>query len=370
MRVLAFGPGADQRQWGSLAKPRSWDARIVVLRSKTLSSWLALGGAMGFPWTLILVCSTGCADRDVVTAGDSSSTTASFGTNEDGTSAPADPGESTSDPMTPDTSGESGESEDVPPVVPELPGQSAEEAQFLDALRWDDGVFADLDGLELLEAARAIGRARGYVLCRCIYSPDQAPSGEEFDHITGCAIAESTFFQLEDDETLRCVTEDFATVPGLAEYLRCHASNTREQTRAKVSCEDPTEASGLDLPECERPPGIDGLFQNCGQSLYCQDGTRVVGGRCSGVSECPDDWDERGCFEEEGQDFIACGGVTFAPAQLCTIDEGCDDHGRMLCDLERYDVFLCADGAEIEIERACDRVDDCTDGSDESVCLR
>jgi hypothetical protein len=108
---------------------------------------------------------------------------------------------------------------------------------------------------------------------------------------------------------------------------------------------------------------------HCRNVGYCDDGTRISPGRCTGSSECADFSDERSCFDYVGYDMVQCGDQTANPWAFCSLPSCGDVTEAPRCD-EATRQLLCPDGSELTYDALCNRKDDCADGADERHCLR
>ena len=256
----------------------------------------------------------------------------------------------------------------------EVPSLDDPREQEILAPLWTDPARLDAAaGEELLELVYALGRARGYAVCRCGLSPDEAPDDELFERLAGVCAADETMPLLRTPAQLSCMREFGPEVPGLDEYLRCSARRTQYNAFER----DPIECLGLNEPnephlppsDCPLPAMYEWLRDTCLDAYFCADQTRVNGRRCDGRAQCEDASDEFSCYEDVGRDDYLCAGVPVSPMLLCDSDCG-PDSAPPHCDFRPHPTFVCRDGSELPIAQVCDREPDCSEGEDESQCLR
>jgi hypothetical protein len=257
-----------------------------------------------------------------------------------------------------------------------VPGETAEESALLQPLFEDDSTIESASGDALIELAKQVGLARGYALCRCAISPDQAP--ESSTDLIACAREESgQLGRTLNQDTARCLSEALAADPALEPALRCDLrwamSDGREWLRV---CWEPRPDGTVgskpvaDNPNCPRTEELSTVVLTCGFVIYCTDGTRVEGSRCNGTFECNDGLDEHACFEVRGRDMIQCGDHVEDPSIVCRSGACADSEFARWCDPLRPDRLLCGDGTDVSGDVVCDRVDDCAERTDERYCLR
>jgi hypothetical protein len=267
-----------------------------------------------------------------------------------------------------------------------LPNATEEEQRALAPLYIDSAEIYGADVPRLIEIGATIGIARGYALCRCAQ-----PGLELADDLMPCAVGESGQLaftrsppqspgQRLDADLARCLHEESVLRPWLADVLRCQLRQYQEDGRAWLElCSQP----GFDGDSATYPmtpfecPGVDetmleefsSAVHSCREVAYCDDGTRVLGRRCSGAGECPDWSDEGSCFDIVGQDTMQCGDELTRPWELCLFSSCGDDATPSLCD-DTGRRLQCPDGTELSEASVCDRRDDCADGADEHYCFR
>jgi hypothetical protein len=249
-----------------------------------------------------------------------------------------------------------------------LPNENEREQEILAPLATDDATIDTADGSELVELADAVGVARGYAMCRCARSPTMPP--EDIDAELECARAETGLFFLMTPDQARCIEDGMAGVPGFAEHLRCLVKYIRNDgVNWAKTCMDPGTAAPPLPFSCTPSPEVEALAEECRSSVYCADDTRIRGFRCDSTFDCTDQSDELGCFEERGHDWFWCDGELEYPPYVCVGDCGLAKVPPV-CDGTRMDVYLCNDGAEVNVTVVCDRALDCPDGSDERYCVK
>jgi hypothetical protein len=186
----------------------------------------------------------------------------------------------------------------------------------------------------------------------------------------GCGFGESAAWMVATDGRARCITEGMAEVPGFEDYLRCRARFARTAALGEIgSCWQDMEFPTL--IDCTWPPGGEELAGECINAEICRDGS-LGGARCNRTVECGDFSDEIDCYEDVGRDSVLCGSELFNPATMCFPSaSGCTRTTEPpLCDPASEYGFLCEDGSVVGTDVVCDRVKDCPDGRDESVCFR
>jgi hypothetical protein len=268
-----------------------------------------------------------------------------------------------------------------------LPNATEEEQAILEPLFIDSAKIDGANVEQLIEMGADIGIARGYAMCRC------ASPGQQQPDLVGCAIAEAgqlVFTRspprapkpLLNQDLARCLQEKSAELPWFAHALRCDLRRHQEDGRAWLAlCSLPgfdgdTDAypriSSFDCPNVDKAMSEQfstAIFVECRNVAYCDDGTRVSPGRCSGTRECPDWSDEQSCFDISGQDMVRCGDEIANSYGFCGLSS-CGDDGTEppVCDDSQR--LHCPDGTELSVNSLCDRQDDCADGADERYCLR
>jgi hypothetical protein len=248
-----------------------------------------------------------------------------------------------------------------------VPGETPEETDILRPLGTSDAALDAAAGQALVEIMQEIGLARGYAMCRCFYSPSEAP--DTLDDLAKCARAEIGFGTIARPDGARCIAERAQELPEFSTYLRCEARRLRENGLDWTTvCEAP--GSVPPLPGiCERPEGASEVIVECDSTVYCADEAVVVGFRCDSVAHCEDLSDERSCYDLTGQDQLTCDGEISSPLGFCHSECGAMATPP-LCDPERPGSFVCADGSALTTDVVCDRVEDCANGADEAHCLR
>jgi hypothetical protein len=267
-----------------------------------------------------------------------------------------------------------------------LPDATEEEQRTLEPLFIDSAEIDGADVPQLIEMGARIGIARGYALCRCAQ-----PGLDLGDDLMPCAVGESGQLaftrsapqvpgQRLDADLVRCMQEESLLRPWFADVLRCQLRRYQKDGRAWLQlCSLPgfdgdNAAYPLTPFEC---PGIDEAISeefsrvvySCREAAYCDDGTRVLGRRCSGTAECPDWSDEKSCFEIVGQDMLQCGDQLARAWELCSFSSCSSEAKPPLCN-DQEQRLQCPDGAELSEASVCDHRDDCADGADEDYCLR
>jgi hypothetical protein len=251
-----------------------------------------------------------------------------------------------------------------------VPGESERETELLAPLFTDDETIAQASGEELVELANAIGMARGYAMCRCAFSPNGPPDDID-EMLRNCAAEESGVPSVSSEDRARCITEHLGEVEGLEEHLRCYARRARPLGALELTvCETGMRPEWPPLEECTPSPAIDSLIIECASSYYCADGSRVIGGRCNAIADCPDLSDEMSCLEDSGHDLLICGNEIWHPQGFCLHSMCGLTSEPPMCDTMRPDRFLCEDDSDVDVNVVCDRVNDCPDGHDEAHCLR
>jgi hypothetical protein len=272
-------------------------------------------------------------------------------------------------------------------VQPHLSGATAEEEAILDPLFLEPAEIAQADLAGLIALGARIGLARGYAMCRCLQSESRPPD-DVAGVLSSCAADEAGMLRdfswypsaergpRPNEDMVRCLSDEALQRPELEDALRCELGSYQKDGQAWLDLcsipHGPNEVGAWPGPPqdtCQNAQELSGVLEECRLTSYCADGTRV-GGRCGGWQECPDESDERGCFDFVGRDMLRCGGEIIRPAVLCN-PEGCGFELRPSpCDEARRDRFLCTDGSDVSGDVVCDRKDDCADGTDEVYCVR
>jgi len=285
----------------------------------------------------------------------------------------------------PAPAGEAGQGESGP--EPYVPGATPEEGAILDPLFWDSARLQNATLQELVELGSKIGLARGYALCRCAITPEQPPESVAYAQAS-CARDEAGLLRnftwypsaergpRANEDLSRCLVEERAQAPWLESTIRCELERYQRDGRNWLELcavpHAPNDSSAWPGPAAEGCSNVEGLsrvLETCLFTGYCADGTRASSGRCSGSSDCPNAFEERGCFDFVGFDMLQCGDEITQPQGLCSSTCGYETTPP-LCDEARRDRFLCADGTDVDIAVVCDRKNDCADGTDERYCLR
>jgi hypothetical protein len=248
-----------------------------------------------------------------------------------------------------------------------VPGETPEETDILRPLGTSDAALDAAEGQALVEIMQGIGFARGYAMCRCFFSPSEAP--DDTDELTPCAVEESGFSALAHPDGARCVAERAGESPEFSTYLRCQARRLREDGLNWTEvCLAPGEVPPLPAP-CEAKANEAELLSACERTVYCANEEVVLGYRCDDAAACADLSDERSCYDVIGQDAMICDGEVFGADTFCSSDCGVTVTPP-LCDPERPGSFVCTDGSALTTDVVCDRVEDCADAADEAHCLR
>jgi hypothetical protein len=323
---------------------------------------------------LVLVCSVACGKASHETESDTGggSSTGGSGGGSAGSSGGGSAGM---------FAGSSGSGGSVP-----LPNATEEEQAILEPLFTDSAVIDGADMQQLIEMGAAIGLARGYAMCRC------SSPGRPFSDPKACAVDEVgqlVFTRsppqapepLLNQDLARCLHEKSVELPWFADALRCSLRWHQEDGRAWLAlcslpgfdgdtAAYPPQAS-FDCPSVDeaRHEQFSSAISECRNVAYCDDGTRVSPGRCTGTRECPDWSDERSCFDISGQDTVRCGDELERSWTFCALSScGADGTEPPVCD-DAHRLY-CPDGTELSFTSLCDRQDDCADGADERYCLR
>ena len=255
-------------------------------------------------------------------------------------------------------------------VAAAIPAQSEEETEIVSVLDTDDETIDAVSGDELIALTRGLGIARGYLMCRCAFSPAAPP--EDVMLVDGCARDENAAAMVATDAQVACIGQRMEQVLGFEDYLRCVAKRARELAWFEASiCWTMKRPDVAPAIYCEAPAGADELVFACHQTMLCADGSLVDGQRCDEVAQCPGLFDERDCYDYVGRDQIECDGQLLSPYFFCADElSSCPTIEPPICDLSRPRRFLCGDGSDVGSQAVCDRVSDCSDDRDESLCLR
>lgn len=266
--------------------------------------------------------------------------------------------------------GDSGRGGSTGGTGPSVPGASEREQEILAPLATDDATLDAVSGTDLTELASDIGMARGYAMCRCFRSPMSPPDDVE-SLLEECAREESGTRYLAFPNQRRCVEEGLSDVAGLQDYIRCEAKLFRNDGVSWTKqCVEPDVEYVPPAGGCTQQPEVATFLEECSFIHYCPDGTRVMGARCNQRFECSDQSDELGCYVERGHDWFWCDGELMDAYEACS-SFGCGPAKQpSVCVPDHPELYLCNDGAEISIYSVCDRVLDCTDGSDERYCVK
>jgi hypothetical protein len=256
--------------------------------------------------------------------------------------------------------------------MPTIPGENPRESEILAPLYVDDETIDRLTGGELVELTQAMGAARGYLNCRCARSPTEPPADPE-SMFESCGFDESATWMVATETRARCITERMAEVSGFEEHVRCEAKRARVfgLKEAGMCWRPGSEREPYPAIDCPVPAGGKELIDECINLELCQDGS-WGGPPCDGVADCEDLSDEVDCFDYGGRDSLLCGPELVSAEKVCWVgaSDCAYEQEPAMCDAAREDSFLCSDGGEVSSSVVCDRVADCPDGRDESLCLR
>ncbi|HEY3495856.1 MAG TPA: LDL receptor domain-containing protein, partial [Polyangiaceae bacterium] len=245
--------------------------------------------------------------------------------------------------------------------------------EVMDALAIDDPTIDAASGEALLELARRIGFARGYLLCSCSWPGSPLPP-EDLD---ACAIEEAGPGRLlADPMKARCIAELSRAVPGFDEYLRCWLKNLREQARSYLTADSCLPMATFGSPStyvCPLPdPQVSDLLNGlaCERAFECEDGRFFPSARCDLRPDC-DDWeDERNCAEFGGSNVLLCDNELLFATSVCSGASRCGlAADPPFCTTELTSRFLCGDGTDISVTTVCDNTENCASGRDEELCL-
>jgi hypothetical protein len=252
-----------------------------------------------------------------------------------------------------------------------VPEQNEQETEIVSALATDDEALDAATGDDLIALTRALGAARGYLMCRCAFTP-AAPPEDVAQLMQTCGVDETATRMLATDAQAVCIGQRMGQVSGMEEYLRCLAKRARALAWFEASiCWTRMRPEVNSVPECNAPAGADLLGHVCQQTVLCADGSLVDGYLCDDEGQCPDLSDERDCYEYRGHDQLDCGDQLVSPVYFCEDEfSSCDTIEPPICDLSRPGRFLCGDGSEVSSQSVCDRVSDCPNDRDENLCLR
>jgi len=150
---------------------------------------------------------------------------------------------------------------------------------------------------------------------------------------------------------------------------------SREPTSAAqacmLACELKSSCAELSAVYCDEriPDSVRACERACAAPAACRDGrgTYSAAQACDGRAQCADGSDELGC---DAARFCTSNGVRIQPYQLCngvaecpdaSDEDGCASQGSLFACKTRTRGFA----QYIPLERVCDLVTDCVDGSDE-----